>query len=209
LGADCYIHFLIPYTNWLSLLPKLSLLIFVACLACTKGGRCDDERLNFVADAAGTGNFLVCLDAAIADEVEAVSLPAGVIFQGEAKHVGNLRHREVIDVSGQIQSPEQKETQTYAVVTTQPFTVSNSAPCRRVSARTLVFGAYGWTHINVPAAQHWRYTAQLLQMRPDMTAFFSGGINGLKPTPFDYARKNLGFNGTPVREIGAPVRIKD
>lgn len=149
----------------------------------------------------------MCLTDDLRKEVGEITIPARQIFTGNYKFQGDVRTRFSGTSGTQTIDARDNEAASYAVMTTEPATLSSGAPCRRVQARAVVYEAYSWTQRRIPAGLKFRFKAELWDVTPDFRLFLSPTINSLQPTPLDNLRKEGGLNGMPVAEIGDPVDI--
>ena len=165
-------------------------------------------NLGWLPASTGKGNLLVCLDKDVApDELKRVTMPARLLFQSWGPQLGPLRDKNSFDPKSLESGPEANALSSYAVVTTEPLTVSQEQPCVKVRARAAISRGFRWSHDSIPANLHFMFQVEDLEVTPDSR------IRNQMPLPDSSLVKQvlLGASlfATPVARIGEPIDLED
>lgn len=134
-------------------------------------------------------------------------MPARTVFQSWGPMTGNLRKSGAFDLHAIQGGKDTDELRSYAVITTEPFTVSPARPCVHVHARAALSEGFKWTHAVVPESLHYSFQAETVRVSPDML------ITPTQDDPHHPEREQALYSGdlnaTPLADIGDPVTLTD
>lgn len=154
----------------------------------------------------GPGNFMVCLSIDVeGDEMKSVTMPARIIFQSWGRLTGPITDGNSFDTKALGTGPEADALSSYAIVTTEPFTVSTDKRCVRVKARAAISKGFGWTHELIPEGMKFSFQAEDQHLTSEYRLIMP--IDDPKPSLPDQVLASGLLNGTPVADISNPITI--
>ncbi|WP_309605464.1 hypothetical protein [Phenylobacterium sp.] len=146
--------------------------------------------------------------------ISRVTIPDNVVMASAGQLVTSLRERGNNDprVMG-ARDKEAQEAEAYAVITTQPVTLTTSEPCRITTVRAAVHDNLRWTHAEVPADLHFTFSPwpAMVRARVVTTDYWGkmtsggasrGGIAG-DAIAGEY------FSGVVLKDAGSTVPLVD
>lgn len=161
---------------------------------------------NWIPKANGRGNLLVCLRAAVEkDELESVRMPARLVFQSWGQLQGPLRSDRPFDPMAVMPGPQAAALSSYAVVTVEPFTVSQAEPCVRVAARSVRHKTMEWKHDVVPNSIHYAFQVENFDVSP--TFEMRGELSLPEDNPAKQVLLGGALTATPMKDIGDPIEL--
>lgn len=167
-------------------------------------------KAEWVPPAKGSGNFEVCLrKTAAEDGLTTVTIPDNVVLQSWGQLVTDLREPLNGDprVIASIHAPDLTDATSYAVITTEPVTLTTAQPCRITTVRAATNDGFRWTHEIVPADLHYVFAPHPTQIRGRVvTADYWGATDPTKP----HAPRTDGVAGDAIAaEEFTGVLLKD
>lgn len=156
--------------------------------------------------AQGDGNLLVCLSKDVTvDELSEVTMPARLLFQSWGRQLGPLRDNASFDPQAIQTGPAADALSSYAVVTVEPFVVSQEHPCVKVKTRAVTNAGFRWSHESISADLRYMFQVEDLEITSDFR------VGQATELPDESPVKQVLLGGalfaTPIAPIADPIQL--